>query len=95
MRPSAPNPPRSNAWSELRGGQGEAVAGGRAGAQEAPRLAPLRAHHVCFMTAGHEAHFVTIVPSHNVVIVRLGKTRSSSAWQHDRFVAAVPTALRQ
>jgi CubicO group peptidase (beta-lactamase class C family) len=46
-----------------------------------------------FHAVGHEAQFVTIVPSRDVVIVRLGKTRYPSAWQHDRFVAAVLAAL--
>lgn len=48
-----------------------------------------------YHAAGHEAQFVTIVPSHDVVIVRLGKTRYPSAWQHDRFVAGVLAALPQ
>jgi CubicO group peptidase (beta-lactamase class C family) len=48
-----------------------------------------------FHAAGHEAQFVTIVPSHDAVIVRLGKTRYPSAWEHDRFVAAVLAALHQ
>lgn len=47
-----------------------------------------------FHAAGHEAQFVTIVPSRDVVIVRLGKTRYPSAWEHDRFVSAVLEALR-
>jgi CubicO group peptidase (beta-lactamase class C family) len=46
-----------------------------------------------FHAAGHEAQFVTIVPSHDVVIVRLGRTRYPSAWAHDRFVSAVLVAL--
>jgi hypothetical protein len=36
---------------------------------------------------------VTIVPSEQVVIVRLGRTRHPEAWQHDGFVAAVLAAL--
>lgn len=43
---------------------------------------------------GHEAQFVTIVPSHNTVIVRLGKTRYPQAWQHDVFVSNVLKALQ-
>jgi CubicO group peptidase (beta-lactamase class C family) len=47
-----------------------------------------------FHAAGHEAQFVTIVPSRGVVIVRLGRTRYPSAWAHNRFVAAVLSALQ-
>jgi CubicO group peptidase (beta-lactamase class C family) len=39
--------------------------------------------------AGHEGQFVTIVPSHQAVIVRLGRTRYSDAWDHPAFVRAV------
>ncbi|MBX3134068.1 MAG: serine hydrolase [Gemmatimonadaceae bacterium] len=46
-----------------------------------------------FHAAGHEAQFVTIVPSRQVVIVRMGKTRYPEAWEHDSFVAAVLAAL--
>jgi CubicO group peptidase (beta-lactamase class C family) len=47
-----------------------------------------------FHAAGHEAQFVTIAPSHAVVIARLGRTRYPSAWAHDRFVAALLAALQ-
>jgi CubicO group peptidase (beta-lactamase class C family) len=46
-----------------------------------------------FHAVGHEAQFVTIVPSHDVVVVRLGKTRYPGSWEHDRFVAAVLAAI--
>ena len=46
-----------------------------------------------FQAVGHEGQFVTVVPSHDVVIVRLGRTRYPSVWAHDRFVAAVLKAL--
>jgi CubicO group peptidase (beta-lactamase class C family) len=46
-----------------------------------------------FHAVGHEGQFVTIVPSEQAVIVRLGRTRHPEAWQHDRFVAAVLAAL--
>ncbi|MBE9530132.1 MAG: serine hydrolase, partial [Proteobacteria bacterium] len=48
-----------------------------------------------FHAVGHEAQFVTIVPSHDTVIVRLGKTRYSKAWEHDVFVSNVLTALHE
>ncbi|MEN8170372.1 MAG: serine hydrolase [Pseudomonadota bacterium] len=47
-----------------------------------------------FHAVGHEGQFVTIVPSHDAVIVRLGKTRYPQAWQHDLFVRNVLAALR-
>ncbi len=43
--------------------------------------------------AGHEAQFVTIVPSHETVIVRLGLTRYGDAWDHVAFVRDVIAAL--
>lgn len=46
-----------------------------------------------FHAAGHEAQFVTIIPSRDVVIVRMGKTRYPAAWEHDYFVASVLAAL--
>lgn len=48
-----------------------------------------------FHAVGHEAQFVTIVPSRNTVIVRLGKTRYPQAWKHDVFVNNVLAALRE
>jgi CubicO group peptidase (beta-lactamase class C family) len=49
-----------------------------------PRL-PVSAFHA----AGHEGQFVTIVPSRDLVIVRLGRTRYPQAWDHSAFVRAV------
>lgn len=46
-----------------------------------------------FHAAGHEAQFVTIVPSHEAVIVRLGLTRYGDAWNHVAFVRDVLAAL--
>jgi CubicO group peptidase (beta-lactamase class C family) len=46
-----------------------------------------------FHAAGHEAQFVTVVPSRDLVIVRLGKTRYPQAWDHTRFVRDVVDAL--
>jgi CubicO group peptidase (beta-lactamase class C family) len=49
-----------------------------------PRL-PVPALHA----AGHEGQLVTIVPSHDLVIVRLGRTRDPHAWDHAAFVRGV------
>ena len=56
-----------------------------------PADVPADAYHA----TGHEGQFITIVPSRNAVIVRLGRTRYPDAWAHDRFIAAVLTALPQ
>ena len=39
--------------------------------------------------AGHEGQFVTIVPSRDLVIVRLGRTRYPDVWDHAAFVRGV------
>ena len=46
-----------------------------------------------FHAAGHEAQFVTIVPSRGAVIVRLGRTRYPDAWDHPAFVRDVLARL--
>jgi CubicO group peptidase (beta-lactamase class C family) len=46
-----------------------------------------------FHSVGHEAQFVTIVPSREAVIVRLGHTRYPEAWGHATFVRDVLAAL--
>jgi CubicO group peptidase (beta-lactamase class C family) len=55
-----------------------------------PVSVPADAYHA----VGHEGQFVTIVPSRDVVIVRLGRTRDPRALAHDAFVASILTALR-
>ena len=47
-----------------------------------------------FHAAGHEGQFVTIIPSRQVVIVRLGKTRYGGTWDQSAFVARVLGALK-
>ncbi|HUF48622.1 MAG TPA: serine hydrolase [Vicinamibacterales bacterium] len=46
-----------------------------------------------FHAAGHEAQFVTIVPSQDVVIVRLGRTRWPDVWDQCAFVHEVLASL--
>jgi CubicO group peptidase (beta-lactamase class C family) len=48
-----------------------------------------------FHAAGHEGQFISIVPSRQLVVVRLGLTRSAEAWQQDEFVARVLDALEK
>ncbi len=48
-----------------------------------------------FHAAGHEGQFVTIIPSKDLVIVRLGLTRYPEAWDHQTFVKLVIAAVSQ
>jgi CubicO group peptidase (beta-lactamase class C family) len=48
-----------------------------------------------FHAAGHEAQFVTIIPSRELIVVRLGRTRYPEAWDHGRFVRDILDALDQ
>ena len=52
---------------------------------------PVEALHA----VGHEGQFVTIVPSRELVIVRLGRTRHRGAWDHAGFVREVLAAIEQ
>jgi CubicO group peptidase (beta-lactamase class C family) len=46
-----------------------------------------------FHAAGHEGQFLSVIPSRRLVIVRLGLTAKQGAWQHERFIEKVLTAL--
>jgi CubicO group peptidase (beta-lactamase class C family) len=48
-----------------------------------------------FHATGHEGQFISIVPSRQLVVVRLGLTRSAEAWHQDEFVARVLDALEK
>lgn len=46
-----------------------------------------------FHAVGHEGQFVSVVPSRQLVVVRLGLSRPESAWNHERFLARVLDAV--
>ena len=48
-----------------------------------------------YTTAGNKGQYVTVVPGHDLVIVRTGVDPDGKRWQQDRFVAAVVEALRK
>ncbi|MEO8628021.1 MAG: serine hydrolase [Betaproteobacteria bacterium] len=48
-----------------------------------------------YTTAGNKGQFVTIVPGHDLVIVRTGVDPNGKRWQQDQLVAAVVAALGQ
>ncbi|MBR8311781.1 serine hydrolase [Burkholderia dolosa] len=46
-----------------------------------------------FHAVGHEGQFVSVIPSRELVVVRLGLSRPESAWNHDAFLARVLDAV--
>jgi CubicO group peptidase (beta-lactamase class C family) len=46
-----------------------------------------------FTTAGRKGQFVTVVPGHDLVIVRTGVDPDRARWRQDRLVAEVVAAL--
>jgi CubicO group peptidase (beta-lactamase class C family) len=46
-----------------------------------------------FHAMGYEGQCVSIIPSWGLVVVRLGLTRTASAWRQDRFVNRIISAL--
>ncbi len=47
-----------------------------------------------FHAVGHAGQFVTVIPSRELVVVRLGLSRSASAWQHDIFLNKLLMAVK-
>lgn len=47
-----------------------------------------------FTTAGNKGQYVTVVPGHDLVIVRTGVDPNGKRWRQDRFVADVVEVLR-
>ncbi len=46
-----------------------------------------------FHAIGHEGQFVSVIPSRELVVVRLGLTSDAGAWDHEGFLAGVLSAL--
>ncbi len=46
-----------------------------------------------FTTAGNKGQYVTVVPGHDLVIVRTGVDPDGKRWRQDRLVADVIEAL--
>lgn len=47
-----------------------------------------------FHAVGHAGQFITVIPSRELVVVRLGLSRSVSAWQHDIFLNKLLMAVK-
>lgn len=56
---------------------------------ESRKLVPADAFHA----VGHEGQLLSVLPSRDLVIVRLGLTRHPSAWLHDQFIDRVMKAV--
>jgi hypothetical protein len=46
-----------------------------------------------FHAAGHEGQFVSVIPSRDLVVVRLGMARPESVWNQTAFLARVLAAF--
>ena len=46
-----------------------------------------------FHAVGHEGQFVSVIPSRQLVVVRLGLSRREHAWDHDGFLARLLAAF--
>lgn len=46
-----------------------------------------------FHVVGHEGQFVTVIPSRQLVVVRLGLSRGQHVWDHEAFVAKLLAAV--
>jgi CubicO group peptidase (beta-lactamase class C family) len=48
-----------------------------------------------YFAAGHEGKKVAIIPSRNLVVVRLGLSRSNETWDYEDFMADICAAIKQ
>jgi CubicO group peptidase (beta-lactamase class C family) len=46
-----------------------------------------------FHAVGHEGQFITIIPSRELVLVRLGLARLRGAWDHASFISRILAAM--
>jgi hypothetical protein len=46
-----------------------------------------------YTTAGNKGQFVTVVPDHDLIIVRTGVDPIGTSWLHERFAADVISQL--
>lgn len=46
-----------------------------------------------FHAVGHEGQFVSVIPSRELVVVRLGLSRGQHVWDHDAFLAGLLAAV--
>lgn len=47
-----------------------------------------------FFMLGHDGQMIAIIPSRDLVVVRLGLTRRRNAWDHEVFLRAILTAFK-
>lgn len=47
-----------------------------------------------FFMLGHDGQMITIIPSRELVVVRLGLTRRRNAWDHEVFLRAILSAFK-
>lgn len=47
-----------------------------------------------FHAVGHAGQFITVIPSRELVVIRLGLSRYASAWQHDIFLNKLLVAVK-